>query len=88
MQAAADSTALMLSKDAASLTKANLQTKANAYFKAMMTRAEAKNLAVQAIYENKDGPQVTVIATASMKTDFMGSMGFSSLKIGVDSKAV
>ena len=50
MQAAADSTALMVSKDAATLTTAALQTKANDYFKALFTRPEATGLAVNATY--------------------------------------
>src|SRR3954466_10144020 len=41
LQAAADSTALMASKDAATLTSSQLQTKADAYFKALFTRPEA-----------------------------------------------
>src|SRR3954454_207432 len=41
LQAAADSTALMASKDAATLTASALQTKADAYFKALFTRREA-----------------------------------------------
>ena len=43
-------TALMLSKDAASLTNAALQTKANDYFKALFTRPEATGLVVNATY--------------------------------------
>src|SRR4051812_37905553 len=41
MQAAVDSTALILSKDASALTTTALQTKANDYFKALFTRPEA-----------------------------------------------
>ena len=39
-----DSTALMLSKDAATLNTAQLQTKANDYFTALFTRPEAAGL--------------------------------------------
>ena len=39
MQAAVDTTALMLSKDAPTLTDSELQTKANDYFKALFTPA-------------------------------------------------
>lgn len=48
MQAALDSTAPMLSKDAASLSTADLQTKAKSYFDALFTRPEAKNVSVTA----------------------------------------
>ena len=44
MQAALDSTALMLSRDAATLTSSDLQTKAKSYFDALFTRPEAKNV--------------------------------------------
>ena len=42
MQAALDSTALMLAKDAATTSNADLQTKALNYFNALFTRPEAK----------------------------------------------
>ncbi len=50
MQAALDSTALMLSRDAATLSNADLQTKAKNYFTALFTRPEAKNVTINAVY--------------------------------------
>src|SRR6478752_7767931 len=44
MQSALDSTALMLARDAATMTDPNLDTKAMNYFKAMFTRSEATNV--------------------------------------------
>src|ERR1700748_1343882 len=46
LQAAADSTALMLSKTAATITSSQLQTQANSYFKALFNRPEATGLSV------------------------------------------
>ena len=46
MQAALDSTALMLSKDAQTLTAAQLDSKATAYFNALFHRPEASNVQV------------------------------------------
>ena len=46
MQAAADSTALMLSKDAQNLSTAEISQKASDYFNALFNRAEAVNVAV------------------------------------------
>ena len=86
MQAAADSTALMLSKDASSMTATALSTKANDYFKALYTRGDSTNLLVSATYNNTNGSQVVVNASANVKTNFMGIMGFSSLKVAVDSQ--
>ena len=87
MQAAADSTALMLSRIAASSTSAELQTKGNDYFKALFNRPEANGLNIDINYTNTSGSVVKVAATANVKTDFMKMMGFSNLKIGVDSTA-
>ena len=86
MQAAADSTALMVSKDAATLTTAALQTKANDYFKALFTRPEATGLTVNATYTTTNGSQVVVTASANVKANFMGLMGVSTMKVGVDSQ--
>jgi Mg-chelatase subunit ChlD len=87
MQAAADSTALMLAKNAASLTSSQLTTKANEYFGALFTRTDATGLSVSAVYSTSAGSQVTVNASATVKADFMKLMGFSNLKVAVDSQA-
>jgi hypothetical protein len=77
MQAAADSTALMLSKNVASMTIAEIQTKANDYFKALFNRPEANGLTITATYVNSNGGnQVVINATSNVKTDFMGLLGF------------
>ncbi len=86
LQAAADSTALMLSKTAATITTSALQTQANSYFKALFTRPEATGLAVNATYTNTNGNQVVVTATANVKTNFMNLMGFSTMQVAADSQ--
>ena len=86
MQAAADATSLMLSKDAAALTNGQLQAKANEYFKALFTRSEAKSLVVGAVYTQDSGSQIVVNASSSVPTNFMGMIGYSSLKVGVTSQ--
>jgi Flp pilus assembly protein TadG len=87
MQSAADTTALMLSKTAAKMTPEQLQTKGNEIFKALFNRPEASSLALQIKYSKTDGSQVTVGASADVKTDFMQMVGFSKLKIGIESVA-
>src|SRR3954465_11930130 len=62
MQAAADSTALMASKDAAALPPSALQTKANDYFKALFSRTEATGIVVTTTYTTTNGSQVIVKA--------------------------
>lgn len=86
MQMAADSTALMLSKNVASLNSTDLQTKATDYFKAMFPRTDASGLAVTATYNTTNGSQIVVNASSNVKTNFMGMMGFSSLRVAVDSQ--
>ena len=66
MQAALDSTALMLSRDAATLSNADLQTKAQNYFLAMFVRPEATNIVVSATYTQSGGSQVIVNGSAKV----------------------
>jgi Flp pilus assembly protein TadG len=87
LQAAADSTALMLAKNASTMSSSDLQTKGTAYFKALFTRPEATGLNLNITYTTTNGSQVTVAATADVKTDFMQLLGFSKLKVGADSQA-
>src|SRR5216117_338129 len=46
MQAALDATALAMAKLAPTLTQSQLQTQTNAYFQAMFSHADAKNLVI------------------------------------------
>ena len=86
MQMAADSTALMLSKNASTLATSDLQTIANDYFKALFTRTDATGLAVSATYTTGGGSQVVINASSKVKTNFMNLMGFNSLNVAVDSQ--
>jgi Flp pilus assembly protein TadG len=81
MQAALDSTALMLSKDAAALTPAQLTQKANAYFNALYTHAEVANIAVTATYtaNGPTGSTVQLDGAGSVSTTFLKVAGYSSL---------
>ena len=55
MQAAADSTALMLSKEVTGLTAAQIQQKANDYFKALLNRPEASAPTITATFTTSGG---------------------------------
>jgi Flp pilus assembly protein TadG len=85
MQAAADSTALMLSKDASTLTPSQLATKATAYFNALFNRPEAKSLTITPVYSTTGGSQLTITASASVDSSFMKLMGYPQLNIGTNS---
>jgi len=86
MQAAADSTALMLSRDVTTLTEGQVQTKASEYFKALFNRPEATGLGITATYTTTDGALLKVGATANVKTSFMAVMGYSYMTVGVESQ--
>ena len=86
MQAAVDATGLMLSKEVNNLTESQIQTKADAYFKALFNRPEALDAHVTIDYSS-GGSQVLVNGSALVKTDFMGIMGFSYLPVGAHSLA-
>ena len=81
MQAALDSTALMLSRDAATLNSNDLQTKAKSYFDAMFTRPEARNVAITASYTTTGGSQVKVDGVASVPTGFLGVIGYQTINV-------
>jgi Flp pilus assembly protein TadG len=86
MQAASDSAALMLSKSASTTSQSDIQAKANGYFKALFNRPEATGLVVNATYTTTGGSKIVLTATSNVKTEFMGLMGFSQMKIGVESQ--
>jgi Flp pilus assembly protein TadG len=76
MQAALDSTALMLSRDAASKDDGQLDASAKNYFNALFTRAEGKNVTINATYNASGGSSLTVDASVVVDTDFMKLFGY------------
>jgi Flp pilus assembly protein TadG len=81
MQAALDSTALMLSKDAATATSSALQTEATNYFNALFTRPEAISVSVNAAYTSTGGSKVVVNGSASVPTKFLGIIGYNNIVV-------
>ncbi|MGN6573321.1 MAG: VWA domain-containing protein [Pseudolabrys sp.] len=81
-QAALDSTALMLSKNAANLSATDLQTQATQYFAAIFTNTQAQNATVTASYSNTGGSKIVLNGTATLPTNFLGLLGYSQLAIG------
>ena len=81
MQSALDSTALMLARDAATVTNTQLQTKALTYFSALFTRPEAKNISISAIYTSSGGSQVVVNGSAKVDTSFMAIAGYQQMTV-------
>ena len=89
MQAALDSTALMVAKDLTdgTITTSQITEKAEAYFKALYTNSDAKNVSVNATYTANAGNGSTVLVNASGKvdTDFMKIAGYPTIDFGTSS---
>ena len=87
MQAAVDATALMVSKDADSLTAAQISSRASQYFSGIFSRADTKNIVITGAYSKSSGSKIVVNGTAAIDTTFMGLFGFEHLPIHVTSTA-
>jgi Flp pilus assembly protein TadG len=91
MQAALDSTALMVSKDLSSgiITSSQVSAKAQAYFSALYTNTDAKSVSVSATYTASSSMGSTILVTGSgtVTTDFMKLAGFPSLNFTTSSTA-
>ena len=83
MQAALDSTALMLSKEANGLTQTQLNEKATQYFTANISNTEAKNIVVTPVFSTPQAGNFVLSLSASAAVDlrFMKVFGHSSLPI-------
>jgi Flp pilus assembly protein TadG len=85
MQAALDSTSLMISKEASTDTAAQLQTNAQKYFLALFNRPEATNVKVTATYSTTGGPSVAINASANVPTTLLGVIGYSTIPVNSSS---
>ncbi len=85
LQAALDSTALMLAKEASTDTYSQLQTNALAYVKASFNRPGTKNITVSAVYSNGAGSSVVVNGSVTVPTDFMDIFGYNSVTVSSSS---
>jgi Flp pilus assembly protein TadG len=86
MQAALDATALMLSKEAASLTVDQLNAKADKYFKANFNRPEAKNIKITPTYTSASS-QLALLGEASLDAHFVSLLGKDQIGISATSTA-
>jgi Flp pilus assembly protein TadG len=89
MQAAMDSTALMLAKDLTegTISASQITEKAEAYFRALYTNTDAKSVAVNATYTQNTGSGSTILVNGSgfVNTDFMKLAGFPKLDFNTSS---
>jgi Flp pilus assembly protein TadG len=92
MQAALDSTALMVSKDLSSgvITTSQINAKAQAYFAALYTNKDAQSVSISATYTTGSGSKgstVLVKGSGSITTDFMKVAGFPNMNFNTSSTA-
>jgi Flp pilus assembly protein TadG len=91
MQAALDSTALMVSKDLSQglITTSQITAKAQAYFAALYTNTDAQSTAVTATYtaSGSMGSTIQVNGSGSITTDFLRVAGFPTLNFNTTSTA-
>ena len=90
MQAALDSTALMLSKDLSTgtITSSQINAKAQAYFAALYTNTDAQSVSISATYTASNGSigsTIQVNGSGSITTDFMKVAGFPNLNFSTSS---
>jgi Flp pilus assembly protein TadG len=89
MQAALDASALLMAKDAKNVDDAQLNAGASNYFNASFQNSEVENIQTTvAISSTSGGYLVSMSATGWVSTKFMGIMGYSTLKVAVNSKAI
>jgi Flp pilus assembly protein TadG len=90
MQAALDSTALMLSKNLSGgvITTSQISTQAQAYFNALYTNKDAQSVTINATYTAVNGSlgsTIQVTGSGSVATDFMKVAGFPNLNFNTSS---
>jgi Flp pilus assembly protein TadG len=88
MQAALDATALIISKDAPTLSTATLGQRAQDTFKSLFTRPEANNVQVSTqLQQPQEGNYlITMTGSASINTLFSRMLGQSSIDLSASSK--
>jgi Mg-chelatase subunit ChlD len=92
MQAALDSTSLMLSKDLSSgvITTSQIGSQAQTYFAALFTNKDAQGVSVSATYtqaSGSSGSTVQVSGSGSISTDFMKVAGIPTMNFNASSTA-
>lgn len=88
IQAAMDSTALMISKDATSLTQDQITTRAKGIFTALYQNPDAPNVDLQVAYTANlatGGSSVQLTGSGSVQTDFLRVAGIPTIGFSVGS---
>jgi len=90
MQAALDSTALMVAKDlaAGTITASQVNTKAQSYFAALYTNKETQNLTISGVYTAGSGSTTSTVqvnGSGGINTDFIRVAGFPTINFNTSS---
>ena len=90
MQAALDSTALMVSRDAQTLTSGQLVAKANSYFTAMFNRPEATNVQITPQLTSSPGGSfnLKITGSATVETVFWRVVGHQQIDLAATGEVV
>jgi Flp pilus assembly protein TadG len=87
MQGALDSSALLLSKEAANESLSQLQAHAQSYFTANFNMPGITNINVGVTYTNTSGSKLVVNASASLPAEFVSVLGVNSFNLTASSTA-
>jgi Flp pilus assembly protein TadG len=87
MQGALDATALMLSKEVSDLNATQISAKAQAYFSALATAPELRNVSVTAKYTSSTtaGSTIETAANGTIDTAFTKVVGFPTMNLNTKS---
>ena len=90
MQAAVDSTALMLSKEALALNTAQLNARAMDVFKALFNRTDVFNISIKPVFTSPEEGnfRIDVAGTGEVATTFTKLFGQHKLKVNVTSEVL
>jgi Flp pilus assembly protein TadG len=87
-QIALDSTALTLSKTAATQSLSDLQTAATSTFNALFNRPDVKDVTVTTNYSTTNGSQIVLSGSATINTNFLGVLGIDEINISASTTTV
>ena len=87
MQAALDTTALMISKEATTDSSTQLQTNAQKYFLALFARPDATNVTVTANFTTDGGTSVVVNGATDVPTSILAAIGYGVITVSGSSTA-
>ena len=81
LQTALDSTALMLTNEAATDQRCSCRLDALKYFIALFNRPDAKNIQITATYSANGGSSISVNGSVSLPTNFVQLIGYNNFTI-------